>query len=461
MAASVTEISSSTRLSFGRKLFSGCGEIAGVLGYGSVGILYVFFLTDVAGISPALAGSVFMLARVWDAVSDPLMGMISDRTRTKWGRRRPFFLIASVPLGLSFFLIWFPFSVADELARVVVYTIVFVMFMTAATTYAVPYLSYLVELTDDYHERTSVYNFRMSFSLVFGLAAAVVPKLIVDSYADKQTGFVMMGLYIGAVMTALALLMFIGTRERYGAQVRQERLEFVTELKQMFRNPAFPSLAVLFVGGFGAVHVIQGFVLYYLKYWLDREADMPILFVTVVLFAVLSLPLWAQLSRRVGKKNTLLAGLTLWGIAQFGWLVINPGLPSYTLYVFGAVVGLGFGCVHVLPYAMVPDVVDMDELNTGRRREGVYTGVLLFLYKVGNSIGMFLIGIALQVIGYVPNVAQQGTALEGMRLIMAFAPFAFLMIGLLGALLSPMTRERCQEVRAALNKRAVSQEVFS
>jgi len=461
------------KLSFRTKLFMGMGETPNVLAYSVMSILFLFFLTDIAGILPAFAGTIFMIGRIWDAVTDPTIGMISDRTRTRWGRRRPFFLIAAIPMGLFFFLMFNHYAVESQLGKTVVYAVMHVLFITFITTYAIPYLGLLAELTDDYSERTSIMNYRMFFTFVFGLSAAVLPKMYADSFvpgelrqavkagkasADVllpylQQGYTSAALIVGVLIVLFPFLIFATVRERFQDRTPSEKPHLLRQFRTMFRNKSFRSLIFMYLGSFAAINVIEGFVIYYMKYWIGREDEMPILFVVVVLVSVVTLPLWSLMSRRFGKKRTALFGLMLWGVTQLAWMVLTPEMPSLAVYVVGAVMGIGYGSAHTMPWAMFPDVLDQDEIMTGERREGIYSGVMTFLMKISNSIAVFLIGWVLQLTGYVANAVQTPTALQGIRFTMALAPLTFVIIGIVAALFFPITPERYAEIRRELEVR--------
>jgi len=446
------------RLSFLTKTFFGAGEIPGTTSKTMMGMLFMYCLTDVVGILPALAGTIFMIGRAWDGITDPFMGVISDRTRTRFGRRRPFFLMAAFPLGFFFFAMFNSFSLAAQWSKMIAYTSLYVLYMTAITVFTVPYLGLMAELTDDYAERTSVNNYRMFFSFIFGLAAAVLPKMLIDTYADKAHGFMVASLYVGLLIMIVPLIVFRATHERYEKAPKSARLQIFAEFRTALSNRSFRSLIIIYMASFAAINVIEGFVVYYMKYWIGREKEMPILFVSVVIASVVTLPLWSVFSKKIGKKRTLLFGTLFWCVSQFFWLFLGPATSLTAICFVGALVGIGYGCAHTLPWAMLPDVLDYDELKTGQRREGIYSGIMTFLMKMGNSLAMFLIGLILQAVGYTPNVEQTGIALETMRLTMSFAPMIFLVICLMALLVYPITMETYKSIRHELDSRKAATE---
>jgi sugar (glycoside-pentoside-hexuronide) transporter len=442
------------KLSFFTKVCFGAGEIPGTTSKTVMGLLLMYFLTDVVGIVPAMAGAIFMIGRAWDGFTDPFMGMVTDRTRTRWGRRRPFFLLAAFPLGLAFFFLWYPYPLESQLAKACAYTIIYICYMTAITIYFVPYLGLMAELSDDYVERVSINNYRIFYSLVFGLLAAVIPKMVVDSFDDKRTGFMVAGAGVAVLISIVPFIVFGTTRERFQNRTEpRENLQIFRELSSVFKNKSFLSLLLIYLGSFAAINVIEGFVVYYMKYWIGREKEMPLLFVSVVISSALSLPLWIVLAKKIGKKNTAISGLLFWGVTQFGWLLLGPSTATSLVCLTGAVIGIGFGSAHSLPWAIFPDVMDQDELETGKRREGIFSGVMTFFMKLANSLAMFMVGLVLQAVGYVPNVPQKGLALQTMRYLMWGGPLVFILVALIAAFLFPITVERFQQIREELDSR--------
>ncbi len=438
------------KLSPQKKLFYGLGESVSVISVTAIGLYFMYFLTDVVGMAPAIAGTVFLAGRGWDAIVDPILGISSDRAHTRFGRRRPFFLAASVFLIIFSGLLWN--KVEWGSFTMLYYIVAYVAAVTAISSFHVPYLSLISELSDDYNERTSISNYRIVCQLIFGLVAAVIPKLISDAFADPSAGYRAMGIGIGAFISIMALLLFFFSKERRVVADIPE-LKIREELRSLFQNRPMRYLLLIYVGCYAAANVIEGFVIYYMKYWLNREADMSILLVIVILTGVLSLPVWTRISKKLGKKKTICYGLLFWAVAQAAWLLVAPGSNPLVVYFVGAFAGIGYGVAHVLPWAMLPDVLDVDELKLGRRREGLYSGVMTFFMQLSNSFAMFVIGIVLEVSGYVANVQQTPLALSAIKWTMVLAPGFFVILGLITAIFYPYTREQHIEIRKTLDEK--------
>ncbi|MBW2368042.1 MAG: MFS transporter [Deltaproteobacteria bacterium] len=442
------------KLKFRTKFFYGLGESPNVISRVIKTLLFLYFLTDVVGLEPGFAGTVLMIGGILDAFTDPLLGILSDRTHTRWGRRRPFILFSAIPLGLCFFLMWVPYPVESQAMKMLFYTVPYLCYLTCITCYHIPYISLFPEMTDDYTERTSITLFRQFFASFFGLLTAVLPKMIIDSYADKALGFVV-ATAPAAILVALIPFIIFGTiKERdIDRPAKQGWASLIDAFKYAVKSRAFVTLLFLFVGSWSAVAVIESFTVYYMKYWLLNEPLMPFVFVAVVSTSILGLPMWSFLTKRIGKKKTAIIGLLMWAVPQLFYMVLTPTTPFAFVIALGALMGVGYGGAHIFSWAMFPDVMDDSEVKTGERNDGLYAGILYFIEKGAASFALFLLGVTLQISGYVPNIPQTDVTLQTIRMLMTFAPLVFVLIALTAALFFPITVERYKEIRAELDKK--------
>lgn len=196
------------------KLAYGYGDTGLSMSYTIISFFFLFYLTDVAGLHPGLAGGVVLIGKLWDAITDPLIGYLSDRTHSRWGRRRPYFLFSAIPFGLSFSLLWISVSIDNQLSLFFYNALLYLIFTTSYTLFAVPYVSLTPELTLNYDERTNLTAYRMAFSIIAGLIAVALPMTIVDHFDNPQTGFMIMGAIFGLIIITSPLSVFFGTKER-------------------------------------------------------------------------------------------------------------------------------------------------------------------------------------------------------------------------------------------------------
>ena len=440
------------RLSFIRKVLFGVADSTNSLFFTVIAFFYLYFLTDIAGLAPLLSGWVLLLGKAWDAVADPTMGFISDRTKSRWGRRRPYFL-AVVPSAVFFFLVWYAYPIDNQTYLFLTYVALNLMFWTFFAMASIPYAALMPELTLDYDDRTSLVSVRMVFSIVFGLIGAVVPMAIVGLYPTKTTGFAAMGLLIGSFGIFPYVITFLGTKERPEFQERAS-LSVVTSLTETIKNRAYLIAMIIFLLSWACVDIVGAVFIYFVTYWMgltegDVSIFLGILFVTAVVF----LPFWVFISKMLGKRAAYILGMSFWALVMSLAFFLRPGVPISVLYLFCILAGIGVSTAHLIPWTMIIDCVDFDEHKTGARREGMYTGFTLFAQKLASSVALFAVGAFLGWSGYTANMVQTESALIAIRVLFGPVPAVLLVLSIVCALFYPITREVHAKVRGELDSR--------
>ncbi|MCL6581566.1 MAG: glycoside-pentoside-hexuronide (GPH):cation symporter [Firmicutes bacterium] len=447
------------RLSRLTKLAYGFGDAGMSASSTVINFFFLYYLTEVAGLRPAVAGAAIFAGRLYDAVTDPFEGYLSDRTVSRWGRRRPYFLFGAVPFGLTFALMFSCPRLESQVALAVFAGLAYVLHMTAYTGIGVPYTALTAELTRDYDERTSLTAYRMAFSIVFGLLAAVAPLPIVGLFRDPWAGYRAMGLAFGLFMVLPPLGVFWACREadRPGETPLSGRPkvglgEFLGETLLTLRNRPFRAALAVYLLTWVAIDVVQAVFLYFLDHVMGLESAAEGIFGLLFVVAAASLPLWVWVSGRWDKKVAYLAGAALLGGVLVAVAFLRPGMVG-AAYALAAVAGVGVSAAHVSPWSMVPDCIEYDELTTGRRREGQHYGFLTFAQKLASSGAIFLTGAVLEAAGYVAGSAQPASALAAMRLLLGPAPAAALGLAALVLLAFPVGRAEHARLLAALEAR--------
>jgi len=418
-------------------------------------------MTDVAGLNPATAGTILLIGRVWDAINDPIIGTISDRLNTRWGRRRPMFLFGALPLALTFVLLFIvpPFDASGKFWYYVVASFFFDTFYTIVNT---PYTALTPELTRDYNERTSLNSYRFAFSIVGSLVAVIGHQVITGMYgADKQTGFFMSALILGIFSGLPYLFAFWGTYERPELRdPQEENIPFFEGLRLTFNNKAFLNVVGIYLMSWLTLQAVQTILAYYLIYWLQRESlQLPVI-LGVQVSAFVWLFIWSKVSNRIGKKKTYAIGMSVWIIVLLGLFSLPRDTSDGIVITLGALAGVGVAIAYLVPWAMLPDVIELDELKTGQRREGVYYGYFALLQKFGIAVGSWLIGQMLSVAGYITPpagittpITQPDAVLTAIRLLIGPIPAVILIAGIVLALKFPITKEQHEQTMAELAKR--------
>jgi GPH family glycoside/pentoside/hexuronide:cation symporter len=446
------------------KLAFGAGDVGPAIASAIMGFFLLYFLTDVARLTPAVAGTVLLINKIWDSFNDPIVGTLSDRIHTRWGRRRPWFLFGAIPFGVSFWLLFLvpPFG---DLGKFWYYLIVSLMLDTAFTAVNVPYTALTPELTNDYDERTSLNSYRFAFSIGGGLIAAVLHPVIVDAIkpvSGEQSGYAVSALVWAICATLPFFFAFWGTYERHTAEATPA-LPFLTGLKITFGNRAFRYVAGIFMLSWLVLQTVQTVIIYYLTYWLRKPDLTPLVILAVQSSALIWLFIWTRVSRAVGKKGVYYRGMFFWIAVLIGLFAVQPEWPSWVPIVLGMLAGIGVATAYLVPWAMLPDVIELDELETGQRREGVFYGFFVLLQKLGLALNLFLIGQMLELTGYITPppgtttpIEQPASTLFAIRLLVGPLPALLLLAGVYLVYRFPITKEQHEQTLAALAERRQS-----
>jgi len=446
----------SNRLSRRTKFLYGIGDTGFSLTSTILGAYFAIFLIDVVGISPGVAAIAIFVGRSWDYINDPLIGHISDRTRTRWGRRRPFLLFGPLPFALAFAMLWYRPPLRSDLLLAVYYAAAYVIFDAAATFVYMPYFALTPELTTDYDERTALTSYRMFFSILGSLVAFTVPLMIVGAFVPENAPRVLlMGLVFGLVSALPLWLTFLGTRERVSHQA-QERPSVLQSLRAALKNRPFVFSLVIYLLTWVSVNVVQATLLFFLKYVVRREPQSDLIMAAIFVTAILALPFWQWASRRYSKRWAYVAGVAFWAVVQIALITLNASSGLSLILLLCVLAGIGVSAAHVLPWSIIPDAIEWGELQTGQRHEGMFYSLVTLAEKITSSVAIPLVLLLMQVTGYVPNAPQQpASALLGIRIAMGPIPAALLCLGILFAILYPLSRERYAQVCQELERRRV------
>ena len=461
------------RLPFWLKLLYGSGDL-GIAGIGMMrSIFYAIYLTDVVGIEPRLASLGALVGIVWDAVNDPLIGILSDRVKSKLGRRRPFLLWFAFPFGLSFVMLWSAPNWESQVGLLAYVTLAFMISDTLTTLVAVPFLSLTPELTQDYDERTSLASFRTVFQLLSAIIVVIAAPMIVDSVilggGTQQQGFMIAGAIFGAV--GAFPLFFIGlfVRERFvGAAEEQENLSFRESMKLAWQNVPFRYAVGIYMFNWSAVDMVAITFPFFLLYWVaqgDLLAGVNFLGINLALesaffgvmmsVCILFVPFWLWFAKRYNKIKAYIAGMTVWIAVEIMVFTIQPGEVAYLLFL-AALAGIGVSAAYILPDSILPDVIEWDELRTRRRQEGIYYGIRTLIRKLTGALVIF---VTLQILGWsgyqvppegVTQFQQNESAVFMIRMMVSFIGAVILLGTILLAWTYPLSREKYVRIQKLL-----------
>lgn len=466
----------SEKLDLKTKLAYGAGDLGPAI-TANILIFYLSpFLTDVAGLNPGLAGQTQLIGKVWDAVNDPMVGVMSDKTRSRLGRRYPWILFGAIPFGIFFFLQWIVPRFSDnpqgqQWGLFWYYTFISIVFGWLYTVVNLPYTALTPELTQDYDERTSLNSYRFAFSIGGSILAVVLVGVIGSMFADLSQRYLVIGAVCG-ILGFLPLFWCVwGTFDRMKAIGLQRPLAeepvsipIAQQLKIVFSNRPFLFVVGIYLCSWLSFQLTAAIIPYFVGSYmrLDSPWAVPSVVLAVQLTAMLVLPIWNAVSQRIGKRGVYAAGMVLWIIAQGGLFFLQPGQLTL-MYVLAVMSGFGVSVAYLIPWSMLPDVIELDELQTGQRREGIFYSFVTFLQKVCLGIAVAIVLQSLDWAGYVKPTegvslpVQPDDVLLAIRLSIGPVPTIALLIGMVLVYFYPITREVHAEIRLKLHERKQNQ----
>jgi len=433
-------------LTLGFKFRYGLADLGFSLITSAMQFFLLFYYTDVAGINPALAGAALLVGKLtWDAINDPLIGYFSDRTRSRFGRRRIFMLVGAVPLGIA---AWIMFSLPKGLNGISAFLAVLGSFWLVDTFHTMtttPYYALTPELTRDYNERASLTSIRMVFSVFGYILGAASTTLLAGVFKgaglNLQQAWSATGAVFGAIAITTTLLTTLSIKERPELAGEPSKLPALKAVLTSFKNKPFIILMIAFILSSFSFTVLTALVPYFIQYQLDMGDQVSfVLLVMLLMIGIFLIPA-KMISDRINKGPAYALGLFIASVAVIASFFLPRGATPL-IYVVAAVAGMGFSAQWVFPWSMLPDVVEYDEKMTGERREGIYYGLWAFLTKFTGALGVAVSGWALNLFGYVPNVEQTEHALFGIRLFFSIVPAVVILASLPFLIWYPITRQK-------------------
>ncbi len=464
-------ISSRQSLPLWKKLVYATGDF----GISSAGMLrqvfYAIYLTDVVGLDPRLASFGALAGIIWDGVNDPLVGLLSDHLHTRWGRRRPFLLIFAIPFGLSFAIMWAAPPLTSQIGLVIYVSLAFMLADTLSTLVSVPFNALMPEIDRDYDERTGIMGYRSFFQLTAALVTVIAAPAIVDaalaSGLTQQQGFLITSALFGSISAVSYLVIFFVIQETADAE-ETETMPIAKTLRIAWTNKPFRFAMGMYLFNWSAVDMSAMILPYFLTYWVAQgnmlesvglfgmtlsleSAFLGLLMLTSIVF----IPFWSWFAQRLNKRQAYMYGLTIWVFLQMLLFIIQPGQVGLALFL-GILVGIGVSSAYVLPDSMFPDVIEWDELRTGRRQEGIYYGARALVRKLTGALTIFF---ALQMLGWAGyrtppagaiEFVQPATVTWMIRLLVSPIGALLLSGAIVMAWFYPLSRERHNKIRELL-----------
>ncbi len=451
-----------TPLRLSEKLAYGAGDLGPAVTANIQIFFTLLFLTNVAGLDAGLAGVILLITKVWDAINDPLIGVLSDRTKSRWGRRLPWIVLGALPFGIFFFLGWLvpnfsPDPQTNQWALFAYYVVIALIFNTFYTVVNLPYTALTPELTQDYNERTNLNSFRFAFSIGGSIASLIAAGVIFSQVRDPIQQYVLLGA-IGAIGSVIPLWICAWGIKGRAMQSNNARipetkpLPLKDQIPIVLSNQPFLYVIGIYLCSWLAVQVTASVLPYFVINWMGlSSSDFTLVAIAVQGTALGMLFVWSALSKLLGKKVVYYLGGIVWIMAQAGLFFLQPGQITL-MYILAVMAGVGVSVAYLIPWSMLPDVIELYELRTGQRHEGIFYSFMVLLQKIALALGLFLVGQALNAAGFIESTAAQATpvqpesALLAIRIALGPLPTVALIGGLILAYFYPITQQKHQEV---------------
>lgn len=414
-------------------------------GFGSIGtgifttvpgMLLMFYMTNVLAIPAGKAALAVFVPKMWDVISDPILGMISDKTRSQWGRR-PYLLVGALLTGLFFYLL-FNVPLYDSVdARFWHVIVLYTLCATGYTIFAIPYTALPAEMTSNPHERTRIVSYRMTFLFVGIVISGGLSPVLVERYGGGSQGYGAMALLLGIIITAAMLTSFFSTKNIQLSASKLIDFTFQTITQGPLKNPSYLILFTAYALQVIGIGCLLASLPYYTLYVLEGSGEqLTIIFLALNITAIISIPGWLILSRRIGKVQSFtLAGLILI-FSMIAFWFFSSKTTVFMVYLSIAVAGIGFAGQQIMGFALLPDLIDLDPSDRETENmAGIYTGIWVAGEKTGFAMSAFFVGTIFGIIGLIETtegaVEQTVIVIETIKLSTTLLPAIMFSCGLL------------------------------
>ena len=464
------------KLGMKEKLAFGCGDMASNILFATVNFYLLYFMINVGGLPPALASGVFLVGKGWDAITDYLMGRIVDKTNSRFGKRKVYMMFGAVPFVISFVLMWMVPGTSVDALKFLFYTAMYILYCTTWTIVYIPYNTLAPNMTNDYDERTTLNSIRIIMANLGLILGAAVFALLADGetsifygvfHSEKYAYLAASGVF-AAIALVVWLLCTFGVKERYDYSEENNK-SFFTTLKEFFKLKEFRNIMMTFLLSMMGFDIIMTVFVFYINDSLGfgGDATLSMVFIAIPLVcAILSAPLWDFLCKKF-QKHVVYAISCVYMTVILLLAIFMPQQNVALTVVHVALCGIGMSAIQIIPWAALPDVVDVDEYVNGKRREGAYYGVTQFCYKFASGIGCALVSLILGAAGYIEAesaayyemketigyIIQPDGALLAIRIVLAVIPGVLFLISAVTSYRANLGRDRFNMIKDELAKK--------
>ena len=436
----------------------GVGEIFGGGCFVIINAFFLVFLTDALGMNPVLAGTIPMIGNIWDAITDPIMGNIVERTRSKYGPKRFYILVGSIASAITFVTMWINIHAPSMWANYAFYLVMYCLFNTGFTVLSVPYNGLLPDMMDDYAVRAKFSNLRRVFSTLGAAICGLVPGMLIKQHNDPSQ-YIHCMLLFGILFFVCSMAVFFGSWEKQKEPVKMTLGESFTQAASVFRSRSFLVFLGLYLFGQGGMDFISGMAVYYVRESLGNYGYyIPILAVLMV-FQLIGMLIFGPVMSKTSKKLAILIAAPVRLVGVLGLLFFSRhGAPLVPILALAALIGLGNAGSLTGIFAIMADMTDVDELITSIRRPGIVSSMATFIRKIASGISVAIIGFMLTAVHYdevLANAGVEQTAAtqHGIGICFVLAPAVMSALLLICAWLFPVTDKEFRMVQKDIARR--------
>lgn len=463
------ELKSKREKSFWRRCAYGFADIYGGGAFVIISTFYTAFLTKAMGMHVAMAGTIPLIGKVWDAITDPIMGNISDRTKSKFGANRFYILVGSIISAITFLLMWISFPSSSIIGKYIFYMFMYILFSTGFTIVMVPYNALLPDMVEDYTTRSKFSGVRMIFSTFGSILAGLVPTLLIKDPTNSFSYF-KVALIFSVIFFIVILLTFFGTWEKQKNPIKITFAQSFTQSFTVYKNHSFRLFLCIFLFGQGSADFMTGLAIYYVDDVLHAYGGgrFTILMGVLLLSQFLGTIIFSFVMPKTSKKFPILVGFPVRIVATFGLLFFSKSLLLsdgsvnmnlfYVILALCFVIGLGMAASSTSIYAILSDMADVDELITSINRPATCSAMATFIRKIATGLSSTIIGLLLALVGYDEVLANTGISQsaiteKGITLIFVIAPIIFCVITLIFAIIFPLNKKQFEIVKKEIKRR--------
>lgn len=426
-----------------KKLLFGVCDIFGGGSFNIINFVFPTFLALTVALNPFYCSAIMLIARIWDAVTDPIMGRISDRTSSRFGKRRIYLIIGAPLILITFFLMFFPYTFSSEGLRFFMVLMGYIAFCTVQTMVMIPYYALSSEISSDYKIRADANVFRLGFSLLSSIICVALPSIIVGMF-EGGTGYIVMSLIFGTIFGLSVLLTGLGTREEISAPPLKAKLTFADIVKP-FKLKSFRAYFVMFLTLQMTMTIMSGLFFFYVNFYYIKDmtlAETGNMIASIgaglmFLVQIVALPFYSYIIKKKSKTAAYRFGAVIWIVMALVVFFLPANGSPAVLYLVAALIGFGVSGPGLAPHTMFGDIADEAELVFGERIEGSMSGIVNFINKLAQAGGLSLAMVVLGIFSFVsadnPSVkvlSQTDSAMTALRMILCFTPLILLSIGI-------------------------------